>query len=62
MLLPKWKKDAKEFKVNVNYNDIRGYQSSIPKPIIDKLGNPESLRFVIKGNKIEIEKASKEKK
>lgn len=57
--MPKWKKDAKEFKVNVNYNEIRGYQSSIPKPIIDKLGNPEALRFIIKGNKIEIEKAKK---
>ena len=46
--MPKWKKDAKEFVVGVNYMKDRGYQSSIPKPIMDKLGKPESLKFVIK--------------
>lgn len=56
-LLPKWKKDAKEFKVSINYNESRGFQSSIPKPIIEKLGNPEALKFIIKGNTVEIKKA-----
>jgi hypothetical protein len=46
--MPKWKKDAKEFVVGVNYVDDRGYSSSIPKPIMDRLGNPDSLKFVIK--------------
>lgn len=45
--MPKWKKDAKEFIVGVNYMKDRGYQSSIPKPIMDKLGKPNSLKFVI---------------
>jgi hypothetical protein len=45
--MPKWKKDAKEFTVGVNYSDGRGYQSSIPKPVIDKLGKPNTLKFVI---------------
>jgi hypothetical protein len=35
--LPKWKQDATEFTVSINYNENRGFQSSIPKPIIDFL-------------------------
>lgn len=27
-----------------------GYSSSIPKPIIEMLGNPESIKFVVKDN------------
>ena len=45
--MPKWKKDAKEFTVGVNYSDGRGYQSSIPIPVIDKLGKPNTIKFVI---------------
>jgi hypothetical protein len=54
MVMPKWKKGAKEFTVGVNYNDKRGYQSSIPKPIIDALGNPKKIKFIIDGKKVEI--------
>jgi hypothetical protein len=39
----RWKKDAKEFVVGVNYVENRGYSSSIPKPVIEKLGNPDSI-------------------
>lgn len=49
--MPKWKKDATEFVVGVNYMKDRGYQSSIPKPIMDKLGKPDSLKFVINDDK-----------
>lgn len=52
--VPKWKKDAKEFTVSVNYNENRGYQSSIPKPIIEALGDPQNITFVINGNNIRI--------
>ena len=52
--MPKWKKDAKEFTVSVNYNDSRGYQSSIPKPIIEALGDPKSITFTISGNTVKI--------
>jgi hypothetical protein len=53
--MPKWKKDTKEFEVGVNYVEGRGYSSSIPKPIIEILSNPDSIKFVIKkGNKIEL--------
>ena len=53
--MPKWKKDTKEFEVGVNYVENRGYSSSIPKPIIEILGYPDSIKFIInKGNKIEL--------
>jgi hypothetical protein len=52
--LPKWKKDAKEFNVSVNHNEDRGFQSSIPKPIMDLLGNPTSIKFVIKDKSIKL--------
>jgi hypothetical protein len=48
--MPKWKKDETEFTVSVTYHKHRGYQSYIPKPIIEKLGNPDSLKFVVKDN------------
>jgi hypothetical protein len=47
----RWKKDAKEFTVRVNYSDGRGYQSSIPIPVIEKLGNPHSIKYVVNDDK-----------
>jgi hypothetical protein len=55
MAMPKWKKDAKEFEVGVSFNEVRGAQSSIPKPVWDILGNPDTIKFVLKGKKIEVE-------
>lgn len=53
--MTRWKKDAIEFEVGVNFVEKRGYSSSIPKPIMDLLGNPDRIKFVInKGNKIEL--------
>jgi len=52
--MPKWKKDAKEFTVSVNFNEARGYQSSIPKPIMEALGEPVTITFVIKGNSVNV--------
>jgi hypothetical protein len=45
--MPRWKTGAKEFTVGVNYFDARGYQSSIPIPIIDRIGEPKTKKFVI---------------
>jgi hypothetical protein len=54
--VPKWRKDEKEFKVNVTYHEHRGCQTYIPKPIIEMLGNPKSIKFIVKNNrKIEVE-------
>ena len=60
--MPKWKKDATEFNVGVNYNEVRGAQSSIPKPVVDVLGHPEIIKFIIKGKKVEVEPSGKETK
>ena len=48
--MPKWKKDTKEFEVGVNYVENRGASSSIPKPIIEMLGNPKSIKFIVNDN------------
>ena len=45
--MPKWKKDTKEFEVGINYVERRGYSSSIPKPVIAILGNPQTIKFVV---------------
>lgn len=49
--MPKWKKDANQFTVSVNHNETRGYQSSIPKPVMETLGNPDKITFVVKPKK-----------
>ena len=52
--MPKWSKDAKEFEVNVHYNKEKGSQIRLPKPILDKMENPEKVKFVINGNTVKI--------
>ena len=49
--MTKWKKDAKEFTVSVNYHEHRGYQSTIPKPIIEILGEPDKIKFAVNNDK-----------
>ena len=46
-IVPKWKKDAKEFEVGVNYVETRGYSSSIPKPIMELLDVPKRIKFIV---------------
>ena len=45
--MPKWKKDATEFTVSVNHNEVRGYQDSIPKPVMEVLGEPEAITYSV---------------
>lgn len=52
--MPKWQKDAKEFVVSINYNETRGTQCNIPKPVLEFLGKPEKLKFVIDRKKVQI--------
>lgn len=52
--MPKWKKDATEFIVSVNDDGNGSNICRIPKPIIEKLGQPEKIKFVIDGKKITI--------
>jgi len=55
--MPKWKADAKEFTVGVNHSDVRGYQTTIPKPVADRLGHPERVTFVLTPKKVEVRAA-----
>lgn len=52
--MTKWKKDAKEFVVAINYNDSRGSQCNIPKPVLEFLENPDKIIFVITGQSVKV--------
>ena len=54
-IMPKYKENATEFSVSVNYHEHRGYAATIPRPIIEFLGNPEKITYTIKGKKVEVE-------
>ena len=50
-----WAKDAKEFTVSIIPNKARMTNYSyIPKPILEMLGNPKRLKFVIKDRHVEV--------
>lgn len=58
--MPKWSKEAREFVVSVNCHRVRGCNCQVPKPIMELLGNPKKVRYVIisKGKgKVEFESA-----
>jgi hypothetical protein len=52
--MPKWSKDATEFEVNVHYNEEKGSQVRIPKPILQKMDNPDKVKFVIDGRTVKM--------
>jgi hypothetical protein len=56
--LPKWKKDATEFKVVVHKNEKRGYYTTtIPTPVIEYLGKGkevEAITYSIKRKRVEV--------
>lgn len=52
--LTRWKKDEKEFDVKLTFDGRNSMVCRIPKPILDLLGNPDGLRFTVKGKTIEI--------
>jgi hypothetical protein len=53
--MPKWQKDAKEFVVSITYHETRGIQCYMPKPLIEHLGKPKAIKFLIKGTRVEVE-------
>jgi len=55
--MAKWKEGAIEFTVGVGYSENRGYACTIPRPVIEALGEPERITFMIKGKRVEIEPA-----
>jgi hypothetical protein len=50
--LTRWKKDEKEFGVKLTFDGRNSMVCRIPKPILDLLGNPEGIKFTIKGKTI----------
>jgi len=52
--VPRWKQDATKFTVSVNYVEGRGASTSIPKPIFEWLGKPESITFILRGKRVEV--------
>ncbi len=56
--MPRWKKDATEFRVAVHENEKRGYYTaSIPAPVIEHLGKGkkvEAITYSIKGKRVEV--------
>ena len=56
MLLTRWKKDETEFTVSLNLDESRGAICIVPKPIVEKLGTPEKIKFTIKGKGIIVTK------
>ena len=52
--MPKWPDGAKDFTVSVIPN-VKCDTSYIPKPILNKLGNPRKIRFSIRGDSVVVE-------
>jgi len=52
--MPRWRKDATEFVVSVHYNDEKGTQVRIPKPLLEKMGKSSKIKFVIEGKDIKL--------
>jgi len=57
-VMPKWKADAKEFTVRVDFHETRGYQLNAPRPVMEHLGRPERVTFVIRREKVEVRAAA----
>ncbi|MCE2508488.1 MAG: hypothetical protein J4G04_04195 [Nitrosopumilaceae archaeon] len=48
-----WRKGATEFTVSIIRNPQRHTNYSyIPKPVLERLGNPDVLKFVFRGDDI----------
>lgn len=60
--MPKWKKGETEFTVGVNYNEVRGYQTTIPKPVAEALGKPKAVTYTLKGKRVEVKSGSQGEK
>ena len=53
-VMPRWNPNATEFEVSISYHKTRGDLIALPKPISELLNKPDTIKFVIKGKKIEI--------
>jgi hypothetical protein len=59
VLLTRWKKDETEFSVKLTDDGKDSIICRVPKPILDRLESPSSIKFVIFGKKIIVEAGKK---
>lgn len=52
--MPRWRKGETEFAVAVNYVEGRGYATTIPKPVAERLGIRDSITFLFRRNRVEV--------
>ncbi len=50
--MPRWKKDAKDFRVSVIERGDKGIQLHLPRPLYEHLGKPDKITFKIEGKKV----------
>jgi hypothetical protein len=50
--LARWKKDVKEFEVKLSDDGSGSIICRVPKPVLEMIGNPDSIKFEILGKKI----------
>ena len=55
LCMTRWKKDTTEFLVKLSFDGRNSTSCRVPKPILEFLGNPNSLKFTIRGKHIEVE-------
>ena len=53
--MSRWNKEAKEFEVSIAYCDKKGSKVNVPKPILEILGKPLKIKFIISGKRILVE-------
>lgn len=51
----KWKPGAKEFPVGVNFDRRRGSQVTLPRPVLEELGNPSKVTFRLARGRVSVE-------
>ena len=54
-ILTRWKKNETEFSVKLSFDGRNSMSCRIPKPILEMLGEPESITFRIKNNRIVVD-------
>jgi hypothetical protein len=56
--MPKWKKGETVFDVALDENS-GSHICRVPKPVVEKLGIPNSIKFIIEGKKITVKVGEK---
>lgn len=57
--MTRWKKDETEFDVRLTDDGKDSIICRVPKPIIELLGKPDGIKFIIQNKKIVVEAGDK---